>query len=274
MFLTTPPKLFDLDHRLRALTAGNATPPIVVAAFGSSNPRALEVYRSIDDYFGRQFQDQALLWAFTAQTVINKLRNRGADALSVEEVLAHLAAAGSSSAAIQPLQVAPGQEFRRLQQLKHAALRLVVGRPILDRDESLTRVLDAVAHDLKSAATNVLVLHGNRRFRQYNAHGIALAGLASRRWQNVFVASLEGSPGTAPLSEARRHAQRTGHAHFVPLLLAEGNHMAHDVMGNRNDSWKQIVAARQTTCAPPLGHNRKILELLVERIRQTLAETG
>jgi sirohydrochlorin cobaltochelatase len=264
------PTLFDVDARLNGATLADGLSPVVLAAFGTSSPESWGVYRRIDEEFRARFRSRPVLWAFTSRTVRRKLQAKAAVAHSARDVFSQLVARGYRRAVVQPLQVSPGQEYHRLRRLAVAGLQLTLGRTLLHDEADIPTLLELVEPGLCRGATNILVLHGNDRFPEYNARGLALADLAERRWPDVFAASLEGAPGTGPLRLARGHAASTGWAHFLPLLLTRGMHVVEDVMGSGPESWRTVVGARRSTCSPPLGENSTVAELLARRLEPTL----
>jgi sirohydrochlorin cobaltochelatase len=167
--------------------------------------------------------------------------------------------------------VVPGQEFtHKVLPLADEAPGLAVGTPLLTEDSDIERTIDALAaaHPTISdpSVANVVVAHGNERHPEFAERILALATRIHGRYPNVFVASVEGEPGTAPLEEARVWAQQSGHVHFVPLMVVAGDHVLNDVMGDEEDSWKQVVAAPKVTCGQPLGYLSAICDVFFDHL--------
>jgi sirohydrochlorin cobaltochelatase len=245
-----------------------SSPAIILAAFGTTVLRGMKTFEQIDGAARGRFAGHVVRWAFTSGLVSRRLSGQGVVTRRVEEVLAELATAGYGQVAIQPLHVAPGHEFARLGQIACGGLEIAVGRPLLDSDEDVRRVAAAIAREVRPEATNVLVLHGTNDCPACDRWNLALARAIEA--SHVFAASLEGLPGLQPLQRARRHAARTGRVHFIPAMLAAGGHIAHDVLGDRPDSWKNLLAARDPSCAPPLGHNRAVLDVYFDHLEEAM----
>ena len=59
----------------------------------------------------------------------------------------------------------------------------------------------------------------------------------------TVVASVEGSPGLEPLQTIRQMGSQQ--VNFVPLMIVAGDHILNDVLGDDEESWKNIVGAPQ-----------------------------
>ena len=61
-----------------------------------------------------------------------------------------------------------------------------------------------------------------------------------------------------------------GKAVFIPFMIVAGEHILNDVMGDRPDSWRMIVGAKDTLCVEPLGRNQAILDIYLGHIESGL----
>ena len=247
-------------------------PAIVLVAFGTSNAEARKVFDHIDTAAKRRYPKHDIRWAYTSQFILRKLKKRGVDVRSLEEVVNDLRTSGHTSAVFQSLHVAPGQEYEEIRKVDTSGLRIAVGGALLADDDDVGAVVAALGSEIKKDATNVVVCHGNRRFPKFNRQLIALAGSVDARYDNAVVCSINGRPGTDKLGKARQEAARAGSVHFIPMMVVAGVHLRDDVLGNEAESWKNVVGAKETTCAKPLGYNDKMLAVYFGHLDEALAE--
>jgi sirohydrochlorin cobaltochelatase len=101
---------------------------------------------------------------------------------------------------------------------------------------------------------------------EYNQPLLRLKELAEKTYDNLIVASVEGEPGTEPLTRAREMAAVQGSVVFIPFMIAAGEHIVRDVMGNEAESWKSMVGAGHSECLDPLGKNQVIVKIFIDHL--------
>jgi sirohydrochlorin cobaltochelatase len=247
-------------------------PAIVLVAFGTSNPEARKVFDHIDAAARRRYPKHDIHWAFTSDFILKKLKRQGIEVKSLHEVVDDLKHAGHTSAVFQSLHVAPGQEHEEIRKVDTSGLRIAIGSALLTDDDDIEAVIAALAGEIKKDAANVVVCHGNRRHPEFNRQLVALAETIEARYGNVVVCSINGQPGTDKLAKARREAAHSGSVHFIPMMVVAGVHVAEDVLGDNDDSWRNVVGAAKTTCAKPLGYRNKVLAVYFQHLDEALAE--
>jgi sirohydrochlorin cobaltochelatase len=136
----------------------------------------------------------------------------------------------------------------------------------LSSEHDLDAVLAAISAYILPDVTTVLVCHGNRKYSEYNEQLLRLKKMAESKFDNLIVASIEGAPGTEPLARAREMARAKDAVVFIPFMMASGEHINRDVMGDDAESWKNIVGARHSTCLEPLAKNTAILNIFLNHI--------
>lgn len=251
-------------------------PAIVLAAFGTSAAEARKVYDHIDVQARERYPGYEIRWAFTSGFVIRKLKEQGIVTQSPEEAVAELREAGFSRVAIQSFHIAPGQEFEELKQAKLPGMRVAIGGPLLASEEDMRRAIEIIAGEdaeLRDPSVPVVfAAHGNARHPQFNRQLVRLDVLLRDACPAAQVATVEGEPGAAGLAAAAKLARTAGRVHFIPFMLVAGVHIMEDVMGDDAKSWKQIVAAKSTTCSLPLGRRDGVLELFFSHLDDCLEE--
>lgn len=243
---------------------------VVLVGFGASSEEARQVYDRIEQRVRGFLPGCPVRWAFTSGRIAAKLRQAGVVMPTLEEVTAALKSDPGARAVIQPLLTVPGQEYAKMLELATDGGRFSVGEPLLAGNRCTAEVAEALAHSLEPDAVNVVVCHGNSHHEAYNAPLFELASAMEARYRNVVVASIEGSPGDAPLQRAWRMAQGSGWVHFVPFLLVAGMHVRHDVMGDHPGSWKSRAGGVRVTCAAPLGDNPAVQDLYLRRLEAAI----
>jgi sirohydrochlorin cobaltochelatase len=248
----------------------SAAPAIVLAAFGASSPLARQAYQAIEANVRAALPQYEIVWAYLSRRIVESQRQQGVYLPTLEETYADLAARGFRSAVVQPLLIAPGEEYHNLKIVRHNGLQLYYGAALLEGEEAVKDALDAIAHHVEPGVPNVLVCHGNRTYSHFNVQLLELQKLARQRFENLLVASIEGEPGETPLDEARELARASGEVVFIPFMMVTGEHISSDVMGDTPDSWRNRVGAARSICRSALAENSKIHRIFLGRIQAVL----
>ncbi|MCP4717353.1 MAG: anaerobic cobalt chelatase [Deltaproteobacteria bacterium] len=262
---TLPTKAFQADA-----TSDRQQPAIVLVAFGTSPPNARKVFDYIDSRAKEHFPGHDIHWAFTSEIIRRKLKTQGIITQSLTEVVASLRQAGIKRAVFQSLHVAPGQEFNEIKKVDTTGLTIAVGDALLATDADIEAAIKAVETNISPDAPNILVAHGNEHHPEFNVQILKFAQKIEAIHSNTWVCSVEGQPGTEKLQKAAQPAAQKGEVNFIPLMIVAGDHIMNDVMGDEDDSWKNVVAAQKTNCAKPLGYNDEILEIYFQHLENAL----
>lgn len=258
--------------------AAAATPPakpvIVLAAFGTSVADGRKAYEHMDARFREHYPGYDIRWGFTAQFIVNKLRQQGdATILGLPELVARLKQEGVKTFVVQSLHVFPGEEAEALVREAYSNdMRVTFGAPLITSDTDVAAVTRIVVAEVKPGIPNVGIGHGNSSDADFNR----MIGVFAKNLQDaspdLVLATVEGQPGTAPLLKVRDRVKLDpeGRVHFIPVMIVAGDHVHRDVLADE-DSWKTFVGAKAATCAPPLGMNDRILELYFQHLDTALA---
>jgi sirohydrochlorin cobaltochelatase len=241
-------------------------PAIVLAAFGASSPTAREAYGDVEARVRKTYPGYEIAWAYLSLHIVNKQRKLGVFLPTLPETLAALKDSGFDQAVVQPLLVVPGEEFALVKSCSCDGMTLEIGDPLLASEADTDAAVAAIAPQIPQHIPHVLVCHGNKKHSEYNQPLLKLKMAAENEFDNLIVASVEGEPGTGPLALAREMAAVQGSVVFIPFMIAAGEHITRDVMGDQVDSWKSIVGAGHCRCLDPLGKNASILEIFLTHI--------
>lgn len=244
------------------------SPAIVLVAFGSTVPDTQRTFSAIEEDVRRNFPDRTVVWAFTSRTVRKHLDAQGKAMPDPQEALDTLRMEGYRDVILQSLHVMPGEEFQRLLALNPQGMRISVGGPLLNEPRDLLDVHNILMAIRRHDRPNVVAAHGNEKQPHLNEPLLKLAAMMENDCADVVVATLNGPPGIEPFARITSQIAKTGGVHFIPLMIVSGIHVRDDLMGNGEESWKQMLAAKEVTVAPALGDLPEIRAILVRHIRE------
>ncbi|GAB7023217.1 sirohydrochlorin cobaltochelatase [Salidesulfovibrio brasiliensis] len=252
---------------------------IVLAAFGTSYPDALNSILAIRNKVEKAFPDVPVKLAFTSNIVRNIWQQRAADpawskshpevpedVLHVKHPLATIAELqnnGYRDIAVQSLHVFAGEEFHDLITLvsslrsirtmkpRHRPFqRLSLGRPALGMPgeahpytADIERAVKTLADDVKEAKANNAALlymgHGNDFFSTGIYAEFAKAMQAEYDYP-VFVGCVEGYPS---LDDVMPRLKASGKKNILmkPFMVVAGDHATNDMAGDEDDAWKVLL---------------------------------
>jgi sirohydrochlorin cobaltochelatase len=258
------------------LTAGASTvhqkPTIVLVAFGTSVEEARKVFDHIDEAAKARYADYDVEWAFTSEIIIAKLKKEGIVTRNVQQVVNDLRQRGVTQVAFQSLHVVPGQEYNKLKSVDMSGLQTAYGDALLSTHEDIDAVAEALSVQIDAAQPTVIVAHGNDHHPEFNEQIVKFAATVEKRYPNLVVASVEGTPGSGPLEKAASMSAKQGSVRFVPLMIVAGDHIMNDVMGDEDDSWKQQIGAPKSECTASLGWNDQVLEVYFQHLDKALSD--
>ncbi|WP_321393279.1 sirohydrochlorin cobaltochelatase [uncultured Desulfuromusa sp.] len=250
--------------------ANTEKPAIVLVAFGTSVATARPVFDYINEKACERYAGYDVQWAFTSQIIIDKLKKQGIVTRNVEEVVADLRRKGKKEVVFQSLHVVPGQEYRSVVDVDMYGLNVAFGDALMTSDADIAAVVHALAKDIDTRQPTVIVAHGNDHHPEFNQQLVAFAKNIEPQYPNLVVASVEGQPGIDPLQKIKAMSEQKGTVKFVPLMIVAGDHIMNDVMGEEEDSWKQIIQANKSECSRSLGWNDAILDIYFSHLDQAM----
>ncbi len=259
-------------------TAG-AEPVIVIAAFGTSVPEAQRNLEDFDTMVLERFPDYEVRWALTSQFIVKKLREAGQTTLfdrkvplnTLEEVYAALRKEGKTTVAVQPIHVSTGQEFHEVVMTPVKGLNVRCGLPLLVYHEEIEEFAKVLSSKFGRVDTvTILCGHGNDHQPQFNASLVELDNIVREKYENVFVATVEGQPGTEQ-AFADVRASGLEKIKFVPLMIVAGDHIMNDVMdADDPESWRAQLGL-EATAETGLGSNPAVMAFYLERLERLLS---
>ncbi len=252
---------------------------IVLAAFGTSYPDALESILNIRSRVQAAHPDALVKLAFTSSIIRDIWKERRdeeqwreahpevpADVLYVQSPLATLAAlsdAGYRDVAVQSLHVFAGEEFadlkstlvalRSIRTVKAKSLpfgKLNLGRPALGMPgdarpytDDLAAATKALASDVEEArkmdAALVYMGHGND-FYSTGIYAEFQRDMQAEHDYPVYVACVEGFPA---FDDMLVQLKTSGKKNVLlkPFMIVAGDHASNDMAGDEDDAWKVML---------------------------------
>jgi sirohydrochlorin cobaltochelatase len=264
---------------------------IVVAAFGTTYPSAVDSLLAIVRDFETAYPQTPVQMAFTSNIIRKKWHGRAADKeyrnshpqvpeyfyriKNLLGTLADLQDLGYKTIVVQPTHLSHGEEFedvkayidglRSIKTLKdrwRPFNNIALGRPLMGTwgvehpyEEDLHKLAAAVADDAKQAeqqqATLVYMGHGNDHLSTGLYYEFELLMKQLYPKITTLVGLVEGHPNFV---EVREKLQATNNKKVLlkPLMIVAGDHASNDMAGKESDSWKSQLQAAGFSVTPVL----------------------
>jgi siroheme decarboxylase len=214
---------------------------ILFAAPGASSPGARAAYDRVDAAAACRFPGIERRWTYTSAGVRRKLADDGVTVSDPANALAALRQEGVTHAAVLPLHVCDGSEYRELAGAvaKEGGMKVALGRPLFAEDAELRRALAALLASVPASSPGdavILVAHGSRD--PHVAGTFAAAAAACREISpRLLLGTILGEPSFASVLEQCR-AQSVRKIWLLPCMAAAGPSSGADIAGPGAQSWK------------------------------------
>jgi sirohydrochlorin cobaltochelatase len=254
-------------------------PVIVIVTFGSSMKQGLRNLEDFDQMVRERFPDHDIRWAWTAGSIIRKLALAGITTMferqvpikRLDKVYEDLRRENKTNVVVQCLLIMPGAKMRQALGYRTDGLNVKFGYSLLFDPQNIQRTADALSSEFGAADTAVILCaHGNEEHPEFNAPFVEMDAYLRQRYDNVFVATVEGPPDPSLAIESVKKSGAS-RVKFVPLMLVEGDHILHDVMGDEPDSWKTLVGLPATNVTG-LASNRQVMYYFLQNIADLLSQ--
>jgi len=293
---------------ITALAGHHEAPPvkqaIVLAAFGTSYPDALQSILNIKAKVEKANPDTPVRLAFTSEIIRKKWQKRQqdtawqkanpnipADVMSVKTplaVIADLQNDGFRDITVQSLHIFAGEEFANLENMINAlrSIRTIrphhtpfkelrLGRPALETGDDILEAVRVLKADVTEAkdmdAALVYMGHGNSHYST-NIYADFQNGMKNEYDYPIFISCVEGSPSFEDLLAELKAAGKKN-VLLKPLMVVAGDHAANDMAGDEEDSWKVMLTKagfKVTTELRGLGSLDGWADLYVDHLRNAM----
>jgi len=235
---------------------------IVLAAFGSRNKNALSALNHITDRVRKAHPDTPVRIAYTSKIIRGHMKKAGEEVDSVTQALDNLLAEGFTHVIIQSLHLVPGMEFHDLLGIANDYMlkadgfnRVEIGFPLVAGESSLEDVVKAflsIAKEGKGDNDAVLFMgHGTRH--DGAIYYAALHREFQKRDKTVHMGVMEHiEEAGIDVILARFKEDGVKKAYLLPFLFGAGWHVARDMVGDTENSWKTRLESEGIECEPVL----------------------
>ena len=233
---------------------------ILLVTFGTTRPEAQSAFSNIEKMVKAAYPGIPVRWAYTSEVVRKKLAKGGVYLDSPEVALAKMMDEGFTHVAVQSLHTIAGKEFHDLVKNARAFAHMnggfesvLVGYPLLGKEEDLTRVVEAIIkiipNDRKKHEAVLLMGHGSTHMS--GSVYAAVMFFLQMKDPNIFVSTVNGSP---PIEDIKKMLLQKNikKAYLMPFMSVAGVHAQNDMAGDEKDSWKSILTKAGIKCIPIL----------------------
>lgn len=263
----------------------NTNQGILAVSFGTMNRETCDkTIGAIEDALAEAFPERKLYRAWMSSFIIQKLRStQEIRCDTLEEALDRMREEGITDLIVQPTHLLDGFENKRMQRVigeKAAGSfdKVAIGAHLLDSSKDLSDVADIIIDDIygpyASGRNSALVLmgHGNRHDPAANRVYADLQNcLRSKGYETILVGTVEGEPTLEDVRSALDRNTAVTDIAIAPLMIVAGNHALHDMAGDEETSWKNVLAStgrNVDTILKGLGEYDGIRRLLTEHARK------
>jgi Cobalamin biosynthesis protein CbiK, Co2+ chelatase len=256
--------------------AGSRKQAILVVSFGTSHAETRDkTIGAIEKDIAAVYPDYEVRRAFTSGQVRKILADRdGIMVDNVTEALERLLEEGFPKVIVQPTHVISGDMndamISEITAYKDRFEDIKIGHPLLAHAEAYPKVIQAVTDQFPDlAATEALVLMGHGTGHKINVVYEILDGQFKKAgYSNVFVGTVEAYPDLDTVVR-RLSLYNPKKVILLPLMIVAGDHACHDMAGDGEDSWKNILAQAgyEVTCIlRGLGEIQAIRNIFLEHL--------
>lgn len=254
---------------------------LLVVSFGTSfNDNRRLTIGAIEEDMEEAFEDYAVRRAFTAQIVIDHVKDRDGVVIdNVTEALDRAVENGVKTLVVQPTHLMNGIEYDELQgtlaEYADAFEQIAVGEPLLTSEEDFKTVEKAITESTAEYddGTTAIVYMGHGTEHDSNGVYAKLQEmLTADGYENYYIGTVEAAPTLDDVVAAVGEGEYTKVV-LVPLMVVAGDHANNDMASDEADSWKTTFAEagyEVETVLEGLGQNETIREVYVQHAQAAI----
>lgn len=255
---------------------------LLVVSFGTSfnDSRRLTI-GAIEDDLEKAFPDYAVRRGFTANTIIDHVKNRdGVSIDDVDEALQRAIDNGVKNLVVQPTHLMNGIEYdelvEKIANYSDAFEKVAIGEPLLTSDEDFKKVEKAVTEwtsEYDDGETAICFMGHGTEAESNGVYEKLQNMLTDDGYTNYFIGTVEASP---TLDDVLSAVKSGNYKKIVlePLMVVAGDHANNDMAGDEEDSWKTAFENEgyEVECLlRGLGENKFIRELYTQHAESAIA---
>lgn len=249
---------------------------ILVVSFGSSYKEAREkAIEPVEEAIEKAFPAFHIERAYTSFRIIAKLKKQGIVYQTPKEALEKLVALGYKEIYVQPLHIIPGFEYDKIKEMinemNHRDTVIHLSQPLLYRSEDYEHVVEALKAQcplLKKDQIVVLVGHGTEH--KANACYETLKMKLKEEQLPFLVGTIEHGLADVVKDLKENHYDSVI---LMPFLLVAGDHALNDLMGDKEDSWKNQLTNlgfEVEGFMKGLGENKMVRQIYIQYVHRLI----
>lgn len=222
------------------------------------------------------FPNALVVDAFTSRIVIKRLKERGINKSTPQEVLLRLAADGYENVIIQGSFILDGIEYQVLQQeadiMKQFFKEIKVGKPLLYSIEDCEKVVSILAERYRALINqkDELIFVGHGTSTPANATYSQIDYMfGAEGFKNIHVATIEGYPTFEDVL-IKLKEKKNKKVTLVPFMFVAGDHAVNDIANEWRNNLEKM-GYEVSVVLEGLGEVPQIQERYVEHIKKAMA---
>ena len=241
-------KLYDKNFAHEYRAGKKEKKAILVVSFGTSyHETRKKTIAACEKRIKDQFSQYEVKRAFTSGMIIQKLKKR--DNIHIDnpkEALKKLYEEGYQEVIVQPLHIINGSEFhdlvRTVKEFKNNFRNLKWGNALLSKTADYFDVAKILKTEVENnSKEQAVVLMGHGSSHAANSDYAALDYvLKERGMKNYYIGAVEGYPEIKVVIKQLKE-KNYKKVKLAPLMLVAGDHAQNDMIGENEDSWKNIL---------------------------------
>ena len=255
---------------------------ILVVSFGTSYSNSRHVtIGAIEDAIREAYPDYQVRRAFTAQTIIDKLKKEeNIEIDNVKQALDRAVANGVKTLIVQPTHLMNGLEYndlkKELDKYKDKFDKIALGKPLLTSDEDYKQVIAAITNDTKEyldGETAICFMGHGTEADSNKVYATLQEKLKAAGYNDYFVGTVEAKPSVDDLIAQVKESGKYKRVILQPLMVVAGDHANNDMAGNEEDSWATKFKAAGFEVKPVLrglGQIYDIQKIYLEHVKAAI----
>lgn len=259
----------------------NVKKAILVVSFGTSyNDSREKTIGAIEAAISKAYPDYEVRRAFTADTIINILKERdNIQTDNVHEAMERLVADGFKEVIIQPTHIMSGYEYddvvKEVSNYKDKFDSFKISKTMLTTDEdynTMVNILSKADEEFGGEGTAIVYMGHGTEHESNATYANLQKKLTDAGKTNIFIGTVEATPS---VEDVVALVKEGGYKKVVliPLMIVCGDHANNDMAGDEEDSWKSIFEAEgfEVQCVlRGLGENADIQQLVVKHCGEAI----
>ncbi|PUU87269.1 precorrin-4 C11-methyltransferase [Halanaerobium congolense] len=241
-------KLYDKNFAHEYRNGKKEKKAILVVSFGTSyHETRKKTIKACEKRIKDHFPEYEVKRAFTSGMIIEKLKQR--DNIYIDnpkEALKKLYKEGYQEVIVQPLHIINGSEFhdlvRTVKKFRNNFRNLKWGNALLSKTADYFDVAKILKTEVENnSKEQAVLLMGHGSSHAANSDYAALDYvLKERGMKDYYVGAVEGYPEIKVVIKQLKE-KKYKKIKLAPLMLVAGDHAQNDMIGEDEDSWKNIL---------------------------------